>query len=156
FKEIDLELLAGFYASDDDIALKGPFKTDLVSGNSIQSLDIELPNGVKEEIYFEFDTSENQTTDVFGRGLLWTGEINGQSFVFWHDFEDEIEIDYEDSDQNLIINNDTKEVVINFDINAVLSMVDLSTATDGDGDGVITISPEDMDGNNDLAEALKE
>lgn len=156
FKEIELELQDGFYDSDDDIELKGPFEIDLLSGNSIQLVDIEIPNGVYEEIEFEFDKSENQNSDLFGKSMLLTGEINGQSFVFWHDFEDEIEIDYEDSDQNLIINNDTKEVVINFDINAVLSMVDLSTATDGDGDGVITISPEDMDGNNDLAEALKE
>lgn len=156
FKEIELELQDGFYDSDDDIELKGPFEIDLLSGNSIQLVDIEIPNGVYEEIEFEFDKSENQNSDLFGKSMLLTGEINGQSFVFWHDFEDEIEIDYEDSDQNLIINNDTKEVVINFDINAVLSMIDLSTATDGDGDGVITISPEDMDGNNDLAEALKE
>ncbi|MBO3097455.1 DUF4382 domain-containing protein [Gelidibacter sp. DF109] len=156
FKEIELELQDGFYDSDDDIELKGPFEIDLLSGNSIQLVDIEIPNGIYEEIEFEFDKSENPNSDLFGKSMQLTGEINGQAFVFWHDFEDEIEIDYEDSEQKLIINNDTKEVVINFDLNAVLGMVDLSTATDGDGDGVITISPEDLDGNNDLADAIKE
>ncbi|MBA6152738.1 DUF4382 domain-containing protein [Gelidibacter maritimus] len=156
FKEIELELQDGFYDSDDDIELKGPFEIDLFSGNSVQLVDIEIPNGIYEEIEFEFDKSENPNSDLFGRSMQMTGEINGQAFIFWHDFEDEIEIDYEDSEQKLVINNDTKEVVINFDLNAVLGMVDLSTATDGDGDGVIVISPEDMDGNNDLAEAIKE
>ncbi|RXJ50709.1 DUF4382 domain-containing protein [Gelidibacter gilvus] len=156
FKEIELEIEEGFYDSDDDIELKGPFEIDLLSGNSIQLVDIEIPNGVYEEIEFEFDKSENSNSPLFGKSMELTGEINGQAFVFWHDFEDEIEIDYEDSNQKLVIDNNTKEVVINFDLSAVLAMVDLSTATDGDGDGMITISPNDMDGNNDLAEALKQ
>lgn len=156
FKEIELELADGYYDSDDDIELEGPFEIDLLSANSIQLVDIEIPNGVYEEIEFEFDKSENPDSPLFGKSMELTGEINGQPFIFWHDFEEEIEIDYEDSGQNLVINNDTKEVVINFDLNAVMAMVDLSTATDGDGDGVITISPNDDDGNNDLAEALKQ
>ena len=50
-------------------------------------------------------------------------------------------------------------MLINFDLSAVLGAtgtVDLSMATDNDGDGVIVISPQDEDGNNALAEALKE
>lgn len=156
FTEIELELDEGFYDSDDDIELKGPFEIDLLSGNSIQLVDIEIPNGIYEEIEFEFEKSKNSESILFGKSMELTGEINGQAFVFWHDFEDEIEIDYEDSNQSLVIDNNTKEVLINFDLNAVLAMVDLSTATDGDGDGMITISPTDMDGNNDLAEVLKQ
>lgn len=156
FKEIELELQDDFYDSDDDIELKGPFEIDLLSGNNIELIDIEIPNGVYEEIEFEFDKSENSSSDLLGKSMQLTGEINGQAFVFWHDFEDDIEIDYEDSGKNLTIDNDTKEIFINFDLNAVLDMVDLSTATDNDGDGLITISPQDVDGNNNLAEALKE
>lgn len=156
FTEIELEIEEGFYNSDDDIELKGPFEIDLLSGNSIQLVDIEIPNGIYEEIEFEFEKSKNSESILFGKSMELTGEINGQAFVFSHDFEDEIEIDYEDSNQNLVIDNNTKEVAINFDLNAVLDMVDLSTATDDDGDGLITISPTDMDGNNDLAEVLKQ
>lgn len=156
FTEIELEIEEGFYDSDDDIELKGPFEIDLLSGNSIQLVDIEIPNGIYEEIEFEFEKSKNSESILFGKSMELTGEINGQAFVFSHDFEDEIEIDYEDTNQSLVIDNNTKEVVINFNLNAVLDMVDLSTATDDDGDGVITISPTDMDGNNDLAEVLKQ
>lgn len=156
FTEIELERDEGFYDSEDDIELQGPFEINLLSGNSIQLVDIKIPNGIYEEIEFEFAKSKNSESILFGKSMELTGEINGQAFVFSHDFEDEIEIDYEDSNQSLVIDNNTKEVIINFDLNAVLDMVDLSTATDDDGDGLITISPTDMDGNNELAEVLKQ
>lgn len=156
FHEIELELADDFYDSDDDIELKGPFEIDLLSKNSIELVDIQIPNGIYEEIEFEFEKSKNPDSPLFGKSMELTGEINGKAFVFWHDFEEEIEIDYEDSAHNLVIDNNSKEVVINFDLNAVLDMVDLSNATDDDGDGLITISPTDEDGNNALAQVLKE
>lgn len=152
----DYEGLGNYYDSDDDIELKGPFEYDLLSGESFDLVDIVIPNGVFEEIEFEFDKSKNPDSELFGKSMLLKGEINGVPFVFWHDFEEEIEIDYEDAEQNLVIDNNTLEVAIHFNLNAVLSAVDLTTATDNDGDGVITISPSDEDGNNALARALKE
>lgn len=156
FKEIELELKDGFYTSDDDIELKGPFEIDLLSGNVIPLINVDIPNGIYEEIEFEFDKSENPNSELLGKSMKMTGEINGIPFTFWHDFEDEIEIDFEDTSRNLVIDNNTAEVVINFDLNAVLAMVDLSTATDNDGDGTIFISPVDEDGNNDLAKKLRQ
>ncbi len=156
FREIELELQDGFYGSDDDIELKGPFEIDLLSGNLIPLINVTIPNGIYEEIEFEFDKSENPNSELFGKSMKMTGEINGKAFIFWHDFEDEIEIDYEDSGRNLVIDNNTKEVVINFNLAAVIDTVDLSKATDNDGDGVITISPTDVDGNNDLAKKIKQ
>lgn len=156
FKEIELELKEGFYSSDDDIELKGPFEMDLLSANLLPLVIVEIPNGIYEEIEFEFDKSENSDSELFGKSMKMTGEINGVPFEFWHDFEDEIEIDFEDAGKNLVIDNNTSEVVINFNLAEVINKVDLSTATDDDGDGVITISPSDLDGNNDLAKKLKQ
>ena len=156
FKEIELELKEGYYTSDDDIKLKGPFEIDLLSESLLTLVTVQIPNGVYEEIEFEFDKSKNPNSELFGKSMKMTGEINGKPFIFWHDFEDEIEIDFEDSGRNLVIDNNTSEVVINFNLNAVMSMVDLSTATDDDGDGVIMISPTDEDGNHDLAKKLKQ
>lgn len=45
---------------------------------------------------------------------------------------------------------------MNFDLNQWLSTIDLSTAVDGNGDGTIEISPNEPDGNNNLANQLKE
>lgn len=156
FKEIELELQDDFYNSEDDIELKGPWEIDLLSANFISLVDIEIPNGIYEEIEFEFDQSENTESELFGKSMKLTGEINGTPFIFWHDFDEEIEIDYEDSGRNLVIDNNSQEVVINFNLSAAIDMVDLSTATDNDGDGVIMISPTDEDGNNSLAEKLKQ
>lgn len=161
FEEIELEFadeddLGNSYGSDDDIELKGPFEFDLLSGDSFQLVDIQIPNGVYEEIEFEFDKSKNPDSELYGKSMQLKGEINRTPFVFWHDFEEEIEIDFEDSEHNLVIENNEIDIFINFDLDAVLAMVDLSTATDNDGDGVITISPRDQDVNNYLAEALKE
>ena len=49
-------------------------------------------------------------------------------------------------------------IVIDFDLGQILDSVngvDLTLATDGNQDGVIEISPEDTDGNNALAEAIR-
>ena len=53
------------------------------------------------------------------------------------------------------MNNGSYELVFNFNLNQVLSQVDLSNATDGDGDGLIEIGPNDTDGNQSLANAIK-
>ncbi|TQD37667.1 DUF4382 domain-containing protein [Haloflavibacter putidus] len=174
FKEIQLELQEvedeneeewddnGFYDSDDDIELQGPFELDLLADNPIQLVNLEVPNGVYEEIEFEFEKSTNQDSDLFNQSIRMTGEIDGTPFVFWHDFEEEIEIDFEDTNQNITINNDQNTVVINFDLTGIVGAagsVDLSTALDGNNDGEIVISPEegeDTDGNQLLAGALKE
>src|SRR5690625_2103436 len=64
FEEIELEFadeddFGNSYGSDDDIELKGPFEFDLLSGENFYLVDIEIPNGIYEEIEFEFDKSEN-------------------------------------------------------------------------------------------------
>lgn len=174
FKEIELELQDvddenendwddnGFYDSDDDIELQGPFEHNLLSDNPIELVNLEVPNGIYEEIEFEFDKSTNQDSDLFGQSIRMTGSIDGTPFVFWHDFEEEIEIDFEDTNQNITIDNDQNTVVINFDLTGIVGAagsVDLSTALDGNNDGEIVISPEegeDTDGNQLLAGALKE
>ncbi len=174
FKEIELELLEvdddndddwddnGLYDSDDDIELQGPFELNLLSDNPIELVNLEVPNGVYEEIEFEFEKSTNQDSDLFNQSIRMTGEIDGTPFVFWHDFEEEIEIDFEDTNQNITINNDQNTVVINFDLTGIVGAagsVDLSEALDGNNDDIIVISPEegeDTDGNQLLAGALKE
>lgn len=164
FKEIELEFTDGsandpYYNGEDEIELEGPFEVELMTAFPISIVDIRLPNAVFEEIEFEFDKSSNRSSDLFGKSMQMKGTINGVPFVFWHDFEDEIELEFEDGDQNIIINNNEAELLINFDLNEVLDAtryVDLGQALDGNGDGIIEISPVDNDGNNQLAEDLKQ
>ncbi|HLV39911.1 hypothetical protein [Xanthomarina sp.] len=148
----------GYYGSDDEIEFEGPFELNVLS-NEFIIVDVTIPNGVYEEIEFEFDKSENANSLLYNKSILIKGTIDTVPFVFWHDFEDEIEVDFEDTDINIIINNDNNQLTINFDLAGVfdgLTGVDLSEAVDGNGDGVIEISPIDTDGNNQIAQQIKE
>ncbi|HLS30232.1 MAG TPA: hypothetical protein VK021_05210 [Flavobacteriaceae bacterium] len=169
FEEIELEYNDDFvpesfdndpyYDSMDDIELEGPFEVELMSAEPVTIVDIPVPNGVIEEIEFEFDKGKNSDSDLYNKSMKMEGMLDGQPFVFWHDFEEEIEIEFEEGNQDLVIQNNESEVIINFDLNEVfggIQHVDMSQATDGNGDGVIEISPEDDDGNNQLAEELKQ
>jgi hypothetical protein len=165
FKEIELEYAEEdsngvdlYFDSEDEVELRGPFEVDLLAQNSVSLATVNVPNGVYEEVEFEFDKSEDSNSALFGKSMQLEGSINGTPFVFWHDFDEEIEVDYEDQGTNLVIDGNSSELVINFDLDAVVGingLVDLSIATDLDGDGTITISPEDQDGNQALAAALK-
>jgi len=147
----------GYYDYEDEIELMGPFELDLMSGQ-ISFSNVTVPNGVYEELEFKFDESTDPTSDLFGKSVLIKGTIDGTPFIFWHNFEDEVEVDFEDPQFDISINQNSEGIVINFDLGLILDSVngvDLSMAEDGNNDGTIEISPSDPDGNNDLAEAIR-
>lgn len=147
----------GFLDFEDEIELQGPFELDLLSGQ-ITFINTTVPNGRFEEVEFEFDKSTDPESDLFGKSILMKGTIDGLPFIFWHDFEDEIEVDYDDPSLDLTINDGTEGIVVVFDFGLLLNGangLDFSSAADGNGDGIIEISPEDTDGNNALANAIR-
>lgn len=145
----------GYMDSEEEIELQGPFELDLLAGTS-NIVTVELPEANYEEIEFEFDTNTDNTSDMFGRTVVIQGTIDSTPFIFWHDFEEEIEVDYEDGMTDISVTEGVNDVIINFDLDALLAQIDLTTATDNNADGTIEISPTDTDGNNELAEAIKE
>lgn len=144
----------GYYDHEDEFELEGPFELDLLNG-PLTFVDVQIPNGNYEEIEFKFDVNKNEESPLFNKTILLTGTINSIPFEFWYAFEEEIEIDFEDSVSDITIENDNNTVTINFNLDMVLSALDLSTAQDGNEDGLIEIHPNDADGNNDLAVLLK-
>jgi len=147
----------GYYDYEDEIELMGPFELDLMSGQ-ISFSNVTVPNGVYDELEFKFDESTDPTSDLFGKSVLIQGTIDGTPFIFWHNFEDEVEVDFEDPQFDISIVQNSEGVVINFDLGQILDSVngvDLSLAKDENNDGTIEISPTDPDGNNDLAEAIR-
>lgn len=148
-----------FYNSDDDIELKGPFELNLLSPSPVAIAVVNLPNGRLEEIEFEFDKNDNPDSELYEQTIRMEGTIDGLPFVFWHDFEEELEVEFDDNDSHTVISNDEQNVIINFDLTAVLNPitgVDLSTAVDGNGDGIIEVSPTDNEDNRALAGAMKQ
>jgi hypothetical protein len=145
----------GSYGSDDDFELNGPFELSLNS-DVITVINVEIPVGEYEEVEFEMDRSTNPNSDLFQKSILMRGTILGTEFEFFHTFSEEFEVDYEDAGQNLVITEDNNNTIIfEFDLTSVFNSVDLSGATDGNENGVIEISPEDSDGNRQLANRIK-
>ncbi len=148
----------GYYDYEDEIELEGPFELDLLDGQ-ITFVNTAIPNGRFEELEFEFEASTDPQSELFGKSILIQGTIQGTPFEFWHDFEDELEVDFEDTSLDITINGDTENLVIDFDLSMLFNHalgIDLSQAQDGNEDGLIEISPSDPDGNNELAGKIKE
>ena len=164
FSEIELEYDGiidedNMYGSEDDIELKGPFEIELLSPTPVTFANVLLPNGRLEEIEFEFEKNANPQSTLFNQSMRMEGTINGTPFVFWHDFEEEIEVEFEEGGEHTIILNDENGITIDFDLTTVLDAtptVDLSSAVDGNGNGIIEIGPNDTDGNQALAQAMKQ
>jgi len=147
---------------DPDIKYKGPYQIDLLNEDDVleQALgEVEIPAGTYKEIeivlHKENDGLE-ETHSLFDRSIYIAGTINGTNFEMWHDTGENLEIE---SDEGISIDEGTNnDLVVDFKLGSLLDNIDLTTATDGDGNGTIEISPSSADGdtNQDLAETLKE
>lgn len=147
----------GFFDYDDDLELKGPFELDLLKGE-IAFINATVPVGTYEEIEFKINKGKDANSELFEKSILIKGNIDSVPFVFWHDFEEEVEVDFEDPNTNITVKNNTTELTIEFDLSLLINGIDgidLSQAVDGNNDGVIEINPNDPDGNNAIAQQLK-
>ncbi len=142
-----------------DLELKGPFELDLSSGNvSIDITSINLPLAVYDEIEFKLHKSVNELSELFGKSIQIKGELNGIPFVFWHNFEEEFEVDYVNNAVDVVVDGTSTSAIINFDLDAVFgstSTIDFTGAKDGNGNGIIEINPNNDDGNASLADFIK-
>jgi len=155
--EIEWEI-DGYYDYEDEFELEGPFELDLLAGE-INFLTVDVPNAQFEELEFKFDISTDSNSDLFGKSILIEGTVNDIPFIYWDIFEDEVEVDFEEPEFDISIRNNTEGITIEFDLSEifdVVSGIDLSQAADGNEDGTIEISPQDPDGNNALAEQIRE
>ena len=164
FKEIELEYTHnidqdGFYGSQEDVKLEGPFELELLLPVYVPVVEFRVPNGQLDEIEFTFDKGSDTESDLYDQSVRMEGTIDAVPFVFWHDFEEDIELKFSANNPNAFIGGDFNDVLINFDLTNLIHAsptVDLSAAVDGNGDGTIEIGPQDPDGNQALAESIKQ
>ncbi len=141
---------------DLEFELEGPFELDLSNGES-NIVNVEIPDNVYEEIKFNLHKSTDIESEMYGKSIEIKGEINGFPFVFWHDTEEQFEVDFDDSNIDLIVNGNSIILTINFDLNAVFgiySSIDFSNLIDDDANGIIEINPNNDDGNKELADFI--
>jgi hypothetical protein len=102
------------------------------------------------------DVSSVAASELFEKSILIEGTLGTLPFTFYHTLDEDFETDYEDAGQNLVVTaGQAVTLVFDFNLSTVLNNVDLSTAVDGNNDGLIEISPNDPDGNNAIADAIK-
>lgn len=144
-----------------DIKLKGAFELDLINPNTSlnQILAVAtLPNARYEEVEFKLHKS-TASGAMLGKSIAISGTIDGVPFELWHDTDEEFEIDFSDMSKDIVVNGNDLALAIDFNLNFLnesMSGVDLSMATDGNGNGVIEINPNDTDGNKEIAHAVKD
>lgn len=158
-EEIELEVAdeaetEGPFVSD--VELQGPFVVDLIEGNNGIEQELagaNLPDGNYEEIEFEINKNKDDSSEMYEKSFVVSGTINGVPFKFWHEDDLEIEMEFEDG---LVTLQEGTSTLINlqFDLNNLFTLVDLSTASDQNENGVIEINPLDDDGNKQLADNL--
>lgn len=147
--------------SHEDIKLTGPFLLDLLNPDQILSqiiTSVTVPDAKYEEIKFKFEKSV-LTGEMFEKTFLIKGTVDGKAFVLWSGEEAELEMDFEDSNKDFIVNSSNSTLFIKFRLDALLAKIaDLQSQGllhDTDGDGVIEISTGDDDGHHDLGEFFK-
>ncbi|MDH3796182.1 MAG: hypothetical protein OER83_04860, partial [Flavobacteriaceae bacterium] len=77
-------------------------------------------------------------------------------FVFWHDTSENLDVG---RSTGVEVSGGVINFTVEFDMSQFLSslnQIDLMQATDGNQDGTIEIFPNDQDGNQDIADDLKE
>lgn len=145
----------------DEIQFRGPYQIDLLKNEGALSQtigDVFVPDGLYKEMRFKFHKDEDLpvTDKLFDKSIYVEGTIDGVPFVFWHDTSENLDVG---KDTGVLVENGTVNFTVQFDISQFLSslnQINLSLATDFNDDGLIEIHPNDEDGNQDIADALKE
>lgn len=163
--EIEFDDNDPLFATDSvatDYELEGPFEIDLMrNGNALDTTivnNVELPSAAYDEIEFEFSESENSISEMYYKSIRIEGTINDTTFIFWSDEEIEVEIEF---DELVYLDEASNAVLtVSFDLTSLFDPaaggIDITSATDGNANGIIEIYPEDPDGNSDLSDLIWE
>jgi len=145
----------------DEIQFRGPYQIDLLNGSDALSQTIGnafVPDGRYKELRFKFHKDEDLpvTNALFDRSLYIEGTIDGIPFIFWHDTSENFDVGRA---TGVLVQDGVVNLTVQFDISQFLNslnQIDLSQATDDNNNGIIEIFPNDEDGNQDIAQNLKE
>jgi hypothetical protein len=143
---------------DDEIEIAGPFLIDLLSPKAADGLPVasmDLPNAAYDEIEFELDRYKSDNPkEVHDRSIYISGTLDGKPMEMWYTGDYDFKVEFPDTTDHLNLTGDDLKLYLDFHINNMLSSLnkaDLSSATDGNKNGIIEIGSDDTDGNRGLA-----
>jgi hypothetical protein len=145
----------------DEIQFRGPYQIDLLNGGDALSQtigDIVVPDGMYKELRFKFHKDEDlpPSDKLFDKSIYIEGTIDGQPFIFWHDTSENLDVG---RSTGVKVEGAVINFTVEFDMSQFLSslkQIDLNQALDGNENGIIEIFPNDEDGNQDIADDLKD
>lgn len=108
------------------------------------------PNGNYTEITFKLHQNQTAGTDSFvkGKSLYIIGEVSGKPARIFMTGEEPIRATAS-ATNGYEINGNT-DLLVRFNLNNLFANMNLATATDGNGDGIIDIGPNNVDNNSAL------
>ena len=144
-----------------NVRFRGPYQLDLLnSGNALTETigNVVIPNGNYKEIRFKMhkDKDLSPSDNLFDRSIFLAGTIDGVPFEMWHDTSENLDVG---RSTGVIVQDNEVSLTVQFNIDQFLNslnIIDLTTAVDGNQDGLIEINTNDPDGNKDIADLLKE
>ena len=144
-----------------DVKFRGPYQLDLLNGGDPLTETIgnaEIPNGTYQEIRFKFHKDEAlaSTDKLFDRSIYLAGTIDGVPFEMWHDTSENLDVG---RSTGVTVQDNQVSLTVVFTVDQFLEslhVIDLTTAVDGNSDGLIEINTNDPDGNEEIADLLKE
>lgn len=145
----------------DEVHFRGPYQIDLLDDSDALSQTIGgviVPNGLYKELRFKLHKDDDlpSTDNLFDRSIYMEGTIDGVPFIFWHDTGENLDVG---RSTGVLVEDGIVNFTVEFDISQFLNslhQIDLGQATDNNKDGLIEIYPNDNDGNQDIADMLKD
>ena len=150
-------------SSISEIELQGPFVIDLVADGVLLQEKLgsyNLPNAAYEEIEFELsrETLVGNDHPMYGRSMFIAGTVDGYPFEIWHTANTEVEIEFPDS-TSFVLSGDNFKLFIDMHVDMIvegIKQLNLNGEFDGNKNGIIEIGPDDEDGNNSLANEIRD
>lgn len=158
--EFELKNYPDSLVNEDEF--KGPFEIKIIENNMpkdiILSDNVKLPEGLYSEIEFEIDKNPKPNSITSQSSIVIFGRVGSQplEIKIAEDFEFEQEFDIP-----LAITN-TSQITVSliFDISMLFDPtkggIDITQAIDGNQNGILEIGPNNIDGNENLYERIKE
>lgn len=137
----------------EEITVGGSWELDLLNQTTAITT-INVPNGTYKKAEIQLNKSQVASSPIFNKTIEIKGTIDDVPFIFWHDFDQKLQLNYHNNP--ILIANNSFDLVFSFDLDLLVARLDLDDAVDGNGNGIIEIGPNDTDGNNALAHLLNQ
>ncbi|NOR29006.1 MAG: hypothetical protein GQ540_10820 [Lutibacter sp.] len=137
---------------------EGPYYLNMSNNNTLVDIaTVTVPNNTYDKVKFNLHKNTDSQLALDQKSVEITGDIDGIPFVFWHNTENLVEVEFNNSLELSILGNNAN-ALIKFDLNSLLTIVQTigfngtsPEKADRNGNGIIEINPNNDDGNGEIA-----